>query len=300
MTHTYICNNIIYNNAVTGMTIGRGTNVANVEQYVSIYNNTLHHNRTGAIINGVNSIGSMLPAEYGNIYGGEIHLQNADNVSLRNNIIYAMDSKRHIAGISGFTVKKFNSDYNIFYSDNNVFIADISSTSFNGNSNPYYISSLSQFKSTYNQDNHSIVTHPLVKNAATHDYSISFSSPCKDAGDPATSTIIAGYKDFARNDRIFNNRIDIGAYEYILPADIPLINKINNVQFYPNPANNIITFDADLIVEKAIIKNTMGQNIDITYHSNGKIDVSKLAPGVYILELQSDKGRIIQEKFIKN
>jgi len=55
---------------------------------------------------------------------------------------------------------------------------------------------------------------PLFYNPISGDYSLSTGSPCIDAGNPDTTGLSLPDVDLARNPRVGNNTIDMGAYEY--------------------------------------------------------------------------------------
>ncbi len=65
-----------------------------------------------------------------------------------------------------------------------------------------------------------LTTNPAFTNPIS-DFTISQSSSCKDAGDPVTTTVLAGVFDAAGKAR-FQNNIDIGAYEIQLNVDTGL------------------------------------------------------------------------------
>jgi len=58
-----------------------------------------------------------------------------------------------------------------------------------------------------------INANPQFTGSGTHPYNIQASSPCINAGDPATSVADVGDRDISDSARILNARIDIGAYE---------------------------------------------------------------------------------------
>lgn len=73
---------------------------------------------------------------------------------------------------------------------------------------------------------------------------------------------------------------------------------LNNFSVYPNPTLNTlnINLQEDLIFEKAIIYNTLGQVLKIETTKN--IDVTNLSQGTYFIEVVSDKGKATKS-FIK-
>ncbi|MBC7641283.1 MAG: T9SS type A sorting domain-containing protein [Flavobacterium sp.] len=74
----------------------------------------------------------------------------------------------------------------------------------------------------------------------------------------------------------------------------------NYVNFYPNPAKNILNFDVkiNLQISSISIYNTLGQIVQVITNPENSINISDLKSGVYTLKIVSDKG-ISNEKFIK-
>lgn len=78
------------------------------------------------------------------------------------------------------------------------------------------------------------------------------------------------------------------------------INK-SNISVYPNPTQNFINIklDKDISKFKAVLYNAAGQ-ILLTTENKSTIDISNLNNGVYFLKIESENGRPITKKIIKN
>ena len=80
------------------------------------------------------------------------------------------------------------------------------------------------------------------------------------------------------------------------------INKISNTAFSisPNPANEILTVKLNCSGKEGEIINYLGSVVEriVIRPGENNIDISRLAPGVYILEIEND-GLIYREKFVK-
>lgn len=85
--------------------------------------------------------------------------------------------------------------------------------------------------------------------------------------------------------------VNIGA---LAVADV----KKNNIQVYPNPATDVINISNVSSKTKFEIYNVGGQLVN-QGTTDGKVNVSKLTKGVYILTVESN-GEKSQTKFIKN
>jgi len=143
-------------------------------------------------------------------------------------------------------------------------------------------------------------------------------SPCIDAGTPDTTGLNLPPYDLAGNPRIYNGRIDIGAYEWqgqgIDKPDTSFINKLYLFQNKPNPfsSSTTITFisaDYERLKDyKLSIYNARGQLIK-TY--NGKKDNfwvktdivwdgtdengNKVSPGVYFYKLSYGENSVARK-----
>jgi len=78
-------------------------------------------------------------------------------------------------------------------------------------------------------------------------------------------------------------------------------NHMSEVDFkiYPNPATDIlnISLNGNLILEKVIIYNNLGQVVKTTNHT--VINIDHLSPGVYFVEVSTNHGRDIKKLIVK-
>ena len=165
-----------------------------------------------------------------------------------------------------------------------------------------------------------IYTNARIPNAMIGDLRIDQNSDCIDAGDNQYSIYD---EDIAGNDRIYSPNedstgiVDIGAYEYQgnFVSDVKSDIFENELNFFPNPANEYITITLsnkelqlfaaeDKVQIFDVLGIEVGQSslIDNTAHNNGqsgmidllRIDVSHLQAGVYFIRF----GNKV-EKFVK-
>jgi len=149
---------------------------------------------------------------------------------------------------------------------------------------------------------------PMFVDTLNNNYQLQQGSPCIDAGTPDTTGLNLPPTDLAGNPRIYNGRIDIGAYEWqgqgIDEPDTLFINKLYLFQNKPNPfiSSTTITFisaDYERIKDyKLSIYNAKGQLIktyngkrdnfwvktDIVWDGTDE-DGNKVSPGVYFYKL---------------
>ncbi len=74
-----------------------------------------------------------------------------------------------------------------------------------------------------------------------------------------------------------------------------------NIQVFPNPATSFITININggQPIEETIIYNHLGQKALVAVPVNNTVDVSKLKPGIYFLEVETKESRIRQKLMIE-
>ncbi|WP_435261720.1 T9SS type A sorting domain-containing protein [Tenacibaculum sp. nBUS_03] len=73
--------------------------------------------------------------------------------------------------------------------------------------------------------------------------------------------------------------------------------SLQNIQLYPNPANNLITIQIDHTIEKIDIYTVHGVKIGTAI--NGQVDVSKLNSGIYLAKIYTNTNKSGIKRFIK-
>lgn len=74
----------------------------------------------------------------------------------------------------------------------------------------------------------------------------------------------------------------------------------NNLKLYPNPTDNLITVETigDVKMDQIKVINMLGQEImtqDLDHQSSVILDVSRLASGMYHVQIQSNKGTLVKK-----
>ena len=69
---------------------------------------------------------------------------------------------------------------------------------------------------------------------------------------------------------------------------------LNNVIVYPNPAKSSISIDSETEVESIVFINLMGEKVKTVIAPTQAIDISDLAKGVYMLQIQSEYFNVNQ------
>jgi hypothetical protein len=143
-------------------------------------------------------------------------------------------------------------------------------------------------------------------------YSLSEFSPCIDSGTEHTEELALPPYDLAGNWRIWNNRIDMGAFEYgsepwvsIDDPDLPAIDQLVLKQNYPNPFNPTTTIAYSLPeaskvrldiynVKGQLVKTLVNAEMSAGMHSvvwNGRdSNNAAVASGVYFYRVSSPKA----------
>jgi len=116
-----------------------------------------------------------------------------------------------------------------------------------------------------------IADNPLWQEEGDFPYSLTELSPCIDNGSPDTTGLALPEFDLAGNDRIYNDIIDMGAFEWQntgveepeIPHLSPLISQLSN---YPNPFNPSTTISFNISGEQnapyeLAIYNLKGQKV---------------------------------------
>ncbi len=90
--------------------------------------------------------------------------------------------------------------------------------------------------------------------------------------------------------------VECGAYV----TELSKLNNKNDFLISPNPATNFIEIKASQKIERIKIYSIEGNILINEVFQKDKISIENLNPGVYFLEILTDKNQISFQKFIKN
>ncbi len=301
-------NNEVYNNVIAGIIAGTN-NATNAIVNTKIFNNTFYKNRTGAVVNGITTVGGLPLTTIADNFGGEVELQNSNGITFKNNIVYASNNKKVFVALYGYTVSNYVSDYNLFYREvDTSFMFDRGSVSFNGITGTAAYATLAAFKAGTSQDLNSFVANPGFVNAALFDFYLMAASSAKNKADVVYSTTNSGTTDFGYNTRKRDGRVDIGCLEYqvgtsdknmITIEDEEIVKeKIAVFKIYPNPATDIvqINFGKKIVNGNIMLIDNAGRlllNRSINDAFTDKIDIKKLHLKNQLLVVKITDGNTI-------
>jgi predicted outer membrane repeat protein len=108
---------------------------------------------------------------------------------------------------------------------------------------------------------------PLFTGSGAYPYSLQAGSPCRNTGTPDTTGLFLPLTDLAGEPRIWDGRIDMGAYEWnnVGVADLRFTIYDLQISNYPNPFSVITTFSYELTESSKVtlqIYNNLGQLVD--------------------------------------
>jgi len=154
-----------------------------------------------------------------------------------------------------------------------------------------------EYTQKYNNNQTILTGNPAFTNDPLHPFSISPSSSCYDKGDIADYSLIIPSTDIANNNRIFNGKIDIGAYECQKYLSQVFSNN-DELQFYPNPTSCDLIFNNPKYINCLYrIIDINGEVIEKKILNERNINVANLSSGIYIIEIQGEND-YYRQKFI--
>ncbi len=214
-TGNIVRNNLVFANALTGISWGTN-NATNTIVNSSVVNNTFYKNRTGANINGINTVGGTPVNLLADNFGGEVLLLNLNGAAMQNNILYPIAGKRAMVALSTYFVSNFSANYNLYFHDDAAPLIDLTGTNFNGITMPSSFATLADFSTATGLEANSVFGAPGFINVALQNFLPTNTALQIDKGNPIYNTAQNGANDFAGYTRVYNNvRTDIGAYEFL-------------------------------------------------------------------------------------
>lgn len=144
--------------------------------------------------------------------------------------------------------------------------------------------------------------NPIFVESGEHPYQINDNSTCIQSGTVDTSGLNLPEYDLAGEIRIFNDRIDMGAYEwstFVGEDAFEVESSKLKVNCYPNPITTTTTLSYDLPQPSAVqitIVNHLGQQVDFIQQNqlSGKQqvgwDAKDLPSGIYFVQVQTAAG----------
>ena len=143
--------------------------------------------------------------------------------------------------------------------------------------------------------NNASTADPLFANLSNNDFTLQATSPAINAGN---NNFAFGTTDILGLQRIANNVVDLGAYEF---GSSPLNTTnfdISKATLYPNPTNQFINITIEnQNVKKVNIFSMQGKKV--LQSEKGKVNIQQLQTGVYLIKIETNEGGQFISKFIK-
>jgi hypothetical protein len=263
--------NFIYDNEIAGIALGGyafSTNGSGKVINSKIYNNSLLKN--GFSTNRI----------------GELFLSYSENTVIENNIFYV--NVQNLLGAAEQGQPNLQMAYNLYYTS-----AGVNNFDFDKNGTTYstystFVSGTASFQTnaSFADPNYVLSILPNV------DLHLQSSSPAINAGNPSYIAAISE-TDIDNQLRISQTVIDKGADE--TGSIFTALEKISTSEMhvYPNPFQNQLYLDAELINYDLLIYDALGKQVYSQYNLNKRtIDLSFLNPGVYCLCLKGNQSTV--------
>jgi predicted outer membrane repeat protein len=152
---------------------------------------------------------------------------------------------------------------------------------------------------------------PLFVNSGDFPYAVSASSPCINTGSVDTTGLFLPLSDLAGNPRIWDERIDMGAFEWNNTGfeETLVVSRQSSVNVCPNPTSGIVDFRFSILDSRWVtlkIYDLQGREVAVALdgrRSGDQVvrwDASSLPAGVYSYQLRAEgEGQRAVGKVIK-
>ncbi len=300
-----IANNFIHQNAFAGVIWG--DSFKNSNTYVvnnTFVNNTLFKNRTGAVINGIMSVGGLSAGttsntDYGNIFGGELHIQNSDSSVFQNNIFFPWGGRRSVEVLNPYHATAASFRYNDFFKElpNNDIFEIVIGASLNSLTGPHYPNI-----NSVGIDTNSIGNYPQFADTLNGNFRLMNTSPCVNNGNPGMTSATSGATDFYGQQRIIGGRIDIGAAESsVIPTTgigTPMKGEFT-VTLSPNPTVDMVSIETKEELVALSVFDMTGRLVYATENPLKPVQLGSQPAGVYVIRLQERGGMTATVRVVK-
>lgn len=142
----------------------------------------------------------------------------------------------------------------------------------------------------------------VMNQIGIYNWSLTQNSPCINAGDTVFNTLIPSL-DFAGNPRIYQSRIDIGAYEHQQLISVNEIESNNSISLFPNPFTvslNIFVLNNQQQLEFVLYDLLSRKLLQQKFTDSFSLNTEQLAKGVYIYEVRNVNGLCKKGKVVKD
>jgi parallel beta-helix repeat protein len=263
-----IINNLIINNSCSGWNGGRGGGIYLGHSLSILVNNTIAFNSTTG-------------NEYEDGFGGGISISKWSVPVIKNCIIWYNRS-----GASSMNI----------YFDPQEWL-DIS-----------YCNVENDLGHIFDLEPHTNMdAPPEFVDTINGDYQLLWNSPCINKGNPDTTGLHLPPLDLSGNMRIFEDTVDMGAYEFNQPSSKLAITAGGDFYLYPNPSSGMLFLENTAVKTRDVlvvrIYNVRGELVLEEYLETSKtkfpINISKQPDGIYVIVVLSNIQVLYQQKIVK-
>lgn len=148
---------------------------------------------------------------------------------------------------------------------------------------------------------------PKFMDPENGDFRLHPNSPCINTGTPDTTGLHLPSMDLAGYDRVYEGRVDMGAFEFNRSTSLTVIPDREGFRVYPNPCSGrfFVEYHEDAGPDPLMVMicNTSGKRIHMAHFEVAErvmyIDISLQAGGVYFLTILSRRQVLYRQKLVK-
>lgn len=217
---------------------------------------------------------------------------NNDNTTENGSGIYLLESSPTIINSNIYYNRAF-SDYTQVTLLDSLSVPEFYNCNIQGGISEFNLESGIAYTGNYINN---IDENPMFLDTVNFNYHLHVNSPCINNGSIDTTDLNLPFNDLNNENRIVNDIIDIGPYEYQIPTSIRVYDRGEKyISVYPNPSNKILTIEGENTNLIEILD--INGRIVMTINDKGSIktiDISDLKQGIYFVKTASKVQKIIK------
>ena len=149
-----------------------------------------------------------------------------------------------------------------------------------------------------------VLNGPLIPNCPSDMFAALGKNDQKIYVVPSTKMVVIRQGSSAENVTFALSNFDNVLWDYINKLNCSTASVKENelaqqISIYPNPAKDVITIKSDVLLKSVLMRNTLGQALDIKLINN-QIDISQMQKGLYFLMITSSTNTSLIKKIVIN